>query len=139
VADPTLTLELCAPEKPPTKLEVAEVLIPGTAGVFTVHPGHTPILSTLIPGVLVATDAAGKEHHFAIHGGFAEVKQDEIVILSNFYEPGDDIETERAAEAEARAQARLQKPPEGMDWDRAELALARSLARQSASRKQGYN
>ena len=138
MADGTLHLELCAPQKPHTELEVADVAIPGEAGVFTVYPGHTPVLSTLIPGVLVATDTRGEEHYFAVHGGFAAVKPDKVVILASFYEPGDDIDASRAEEAERRAEARLQKPPEDMDWDRAEQALSRAMARMQATNKRGY-
>ena len=138
MAAPTLTLELCAPENPHTQLAVTEVTLPGTGGVFTVHPEHTPLLSTLKPGVLVATDAEGATHHFAVHGGFAEVKGETVVVLADYYEPSDDIDNARAAEAAGRAQTRLAKPPEDMDWQRAELALARSLARTKASDKQGY-
>lgn len=139
MATPTLKLELCAPEKPHVELEVAEVTIPGEAGVFAVFPGHTPLLSTVSPGVLVAVDATGTTLHYAIHGGFAEVKPDRVVILSDFYEPEDDINVERAQAAEDRARTRLQKPPEDMDWTRAELALSRAVARMNASRKQGYH
>lgn len=139
MAQDTLNLELCAPEKPHTQMDVADVAIPGAAGVFTVYPGHTPLLSNLLPGVLIATDTAGQEHHFAIHGGFAEVRPDRVIILADFYEPGDDIDPGRAEEAEQRALERLQKPPEDMDWERAEYALSRALARVHASRKRGYS
>jgi len=139
VAQPTLHLEICAPEKPHTVLEVTEVIVPGAAGVFAVHPAHTPLLSTLSPGVLIAVDGEGTDHHFAVHGGFAEVKPEGVVVLASFYEPGDDIDTERAKEAEERAQTRLRKPPEGLDWERAERALARAVARLGAHSKRGYN
>ncbi len=138
MATATLSLELCAPEKPHTELDVTDVTIPGTAGVFAVHPDHTPLLSTLIPGVLIANTVDGQERHFAVHGGFAEIKQNKVIILATFYEPGDDIDATRAQTAEERALARLQKPPEDMDWDRAEHALARAVARLRASKKQSY-
>lgn len=139
MAQPTLHLEICAPEKPHTVLEVTEVVVPGEAGVFAVHPEHTPLLSTLTPGVLIASDTEGTAHHFAVHGGFAEVKPDKVVILASFYEPGADVDTERATAAEERAQARLRKPPEDLDWKRAERALARAVARLGAHSKRGYN
>ncbi len=139
MAQPTLHLEICAPEKPQFILEVTEVVVPGAAGVFAVHPEHTPLLSTLTPGVLIASDAEGNAHHFAVHGGFAEVMPDRVVVLASFYEPGDDIDPERATEAQERAQTRLRKPPEDLDWERAERALARALARLGAHSKRGYN
>lgn len=139
MSEDVLTLELCAPEDDLVTMDVVEVIIPGEAGVFTVRPGHTPVLSTLIPGVLVATGAGGEEHHFAVHGGFAEVRDNRIRILADTFESQDDIDPARAKAAEERAQELLRKPSSDKDWSRAEAALARATARLRASRKHGYD
>lgn len=139
MADGVLSLEVCAPEAAPVTLEVSEVVIPGESGVFTVYPGHTPLLSTLIPGVLVTTDLAGEQRFFAVHGGFAEVRENCVRILADDFESQDNIDLPRAQAAEQRAEGRLRKPVEDMNWDRAEVALARATARIGASSKRGYN
>ncbi len=135
----TLTFEICAPGRELVAMDIREAVVPGEAGVFSVYPGHTAFLSTLMPGVLVTHDDGGEEHFFAVQGGFAEVRDDVLIILADSFEPQDDIDTERAQAAEERAQDRLKKPPEDMDWERAEAALARATARLRASNRHGYH
>lgn len=135
----TIQLELCAPGRDLVELDIREATLPGEAGVFAVYPGHTPLLSTLLPGVLVVIDGNGDEHFFAVQGGFAEVRDGSLVVLADAFEPQEDINTERAQAAEERAQERLKKPPENMDWERAEAALARATARLRASGRHGYH
>lgn len=122
-------LELCAPDHEPVELDVAEVVIPGAAGVFTVLLGHTSLLTTLTRGTVIATNAGGEQEFFAVHEGFAEVKGDKIVILADVLERRSAIDRDRAEAARDRAQALLDKPDEDTSVKRAELALARAIAR----------
>ena len=133
-----LDIEICAPDRPKVELRVQEIIIPGAEGVFAVREGHTPLLATLSAGVLVVYDAEDKSDFYAITGGFAEVKDDTVSILADVFEPGDDVDAIRAEEARERAEQRLTKPVEDTDLKRAEMALARSLARLSATKHQGY-
>lgn len=47
------------------------VIIPGTAGMFGVLPGHVPTISELKPGLLEVTVAANDVQKFFISSGFA--------------------------------------------------------------------
>ena len=133
-----IPVQFCAPERESLSLDVTEIVIPGADGVFSVLPAHTPLLSTLAPGVVVVFDDAGQEGHYAVSGGFAEVKEDRVVILADTFEQGEKIDIERARAALQRAQERLKKPSDDLDVFRAELALARALARIQAHSRQGY-
>ena len=133
-----IEVELSAPERVTVRATVKEVIVPGADGVFTVRAGHTPLLTTLAPGVLAARDEAGQETFYAVNGGFAEVKSDTVSILADAFEPGQDIDLVRAQAAQERAQTRLQKPAEDTDVERAERALARSFARISAHQHKRY-
>lgn len=135
----TLKFELCAPDQELVAMDILDATIPGEDGVFTVYPGHTPYLSTLIPGVLVARDMANEDHHFAVHGGFAEVKNDTVIILADNFEFQDDIDQERAQLAKERAEELLRRPPENINWPQVEGALARAIARLRASNRRGYH
>lgn len=139
MAGANLKLEICAPNQDLVEMEILEAVIPGADGVFTVCPGHTPLLTTLLPGVLIATDATHEDHIFAVHGGFAEIRNDTITILADTFEAHADIDAGRAEAAEERAKDLLRKPPEDMDWSRAEAALARATARLRASARHGYH
>ena len=138
MADNVIHLELCAPETAPQALEVTQLIVPGEGGVFTVLPNHTPVLTTLIPGVLLADTTDGEHLHYAISGGFAEVLHNRVTLLARTFEEHDAIDRQRAKEAQDRAEQRLAKKQEDLDIMRAELALARALARLQAHSRQGY-
>ena len=133
-----LQVRIVAPEKDATELNAVEVLIPGGQGVFTVQPNHTNVLSTLLPGVLVATDPAGKEIFFAVSGGFVEVNGNRVVVLADTFEPGDQVDKVRAQAALDRAEKRLGGKASEVDMGRAEASLHRAMARLSAQLREGY-
>jgi F-type H+-transporting ATPase subunit epsilon len=136
VAD-RLTLELATPMRLVVTAEVDEVVIPGSLGYFGVLPGHAPLLATL--GIGEVTYRVGREeHHVAISGGFAEVRNDKVIILADVAETPADIDRARAERARDRAEARLAgRNQEETDYTRAMCGLARAQTRlQVAGRSQ---
>lgn len=131
-----LSISLTSPGRSPLDVPAIEAVLPGTAGVFTVLPGHTPLLTTLTKGVLIAYGPGDESRFFAIHDGFAEVLENRISILAEILESGEDIDAARAKAAEERARERLHKREPELDMARAEAALARSLARIQAHDRQ---
>ena len=132
-----LTLELATPTRLVVTAEVDEVVVPGSLGYFGVLPGHAPLLATL--GIGEATYRIGRdEYHVAVSGGFAEVRNDKVIILADIAETPADIDRGRAERARDRAEARLAgRSQEDIDYTRAMCALARALMRlQVASRSQ---
>jgi F-type H+-transporting ATPase subunit epsilon len=135
----TLRFEICSPGRDLVEFDVREVVIPGESGVFTVYPGHTPVLSTLIPGVLTVRDGNDAEHFFAVHGGFAEVHDDAVLILADTFEAQEDIDQERAEADLEEAREMLRRPADSIEFARAEVALARATARLRASARHSYH
>jgi F-type H+-transporting ATPase subunit epsilon len=133
-----LTLELATPTRLVVTAEVDEVVIPGSMGYFGVLPGHAPLLATL--GIGELTYRIGRdEYHVAMSGGFAEVRNDKVIILADVAETPADIDRTRAERARDRAEARVsgRATQEEIDYARAMCALARALTRiQVASRSQ---
>jgi F-type H+-transporting ATPase subunit epsilon len=135
MAIPTrLTLEIVTPERSLGSQEVDEVQLPGADGYFGVLPGHTPLLSTL--GVGEMWYRVGQErHHLAVGGGFVEVLPDRVAVLAQVGERAEDIDIGRAEAAKRRAEERLAQPRRDVDFERARVALLKSLIRlQVASR-----
>jgi F-type H+-transporting ATPase subunit epsilon len=125
-----LTLELVTPTKlVASETTVDEVVVPGSEGYFGVLPGHAPLLATL--GIGELTYRIGREeHHVAVAGGFAEVRNDKVIILADTAEKPDEIDRARAERAKERAEQRLSgRLPEEIDYVRAMAALARALTR----------
>ncbi|HTO12974.1 MAG TPA: F0F1 ATP synthase subunit epsilon [Candidatus Binatia bacterium] len=132
-----LTLELATPSRLVVGVEVDEVVVPGSQGYFGVLPGHAPLLATL--GIGELTYRVGREeHHVALANGFAEVRNDKVIILADVGETPADIDRARAERARERAEGRLAgrgASQEEIDYTRAMAALARALIRlQVASR-----
>jgi F-type H+-transporting ATPase subunit epsilon len=128
VAD-RLTLELATPTRLVVSTEVDEIVVPGSLGYFGVLPGHAPLLATL--GIGELTYRSGREeHHVAVCGGFAEVRNDKVIVLADVAEAPADIDRARAERARERAEGRLAgRSQEEIDYTRAACALARALTR----------
>jgi F-type H+-transporting ATPase subunit epsilon len=133
VAD-RLTLEITTPMRMVVAEEVDEVVAPGTEGYFGVLPGHAPFLTTL--GVGVVTYRIGREEqHLAVAGGFAEVRNDKVIILADTAERPAEIDRSRAERAKERAERRLSgRSQEDIDFARAQIALIRALTRLQVAR-----
>ena len=124
-----LTLELATPTRMVVTETVDEVVVPGSEGYFGVLPGHAPLLATL--GIGELTYRIGRdERHVAVAGGFAEVRNDKVIVLADTAEHPQDIDRARAERARDRAEQRLSgRSQDEIDYARAGAALARALTR----------
>lgn len=124
----TLTLEIVTPDRALVSEQVDEVQLPGSEGYFGVLPGHTPLLATLQVGELWYR--VGQEKHFlAVAFGFAEVLPDRVTVLAQIAERPQDIDVPRAEAAKKRAEERIARPPVDVDFERARIAMMKSLIR----------
>jgi F-type H+-transporting ATPase subunit epsilon len=139
VALPThLDLQIVTPDRLVVREQVDEVQIPGAEGYFGVLPGHTPMLASLAVGELWYRKGAEKTH-VAIAYGFAEVLSDGVTILAQLAERADEIDVDRAQAARTRAEERLARPGSDIDYERARIALAKSLSRLQVSSRVGVS
>jgi F-type H+-transporting ATPase subunit epsilon len=128
VAD-RLTLEIATPTRLVVAETVDEIVIPGSQGYFGVLPGHAAFLTTLGVGELMYR-MGRDEHYLAVSGGFAEVRNDKVIVLADTAERPSEIDRARAERSKERAERRLAgRVEEEVDYDRALAALARALAR----------
>ena len=124
-----LTLEIATPARQIVAETVDEVVAPGREGYFGVLPGHAPFLTTL--GIGEITYRIGREeYHLAAAGGFAEVRNDKVIMLLDIAERPEEIDRARAERARERAERRLAaRTQEDVDYNRALAALMRALVR----------
>jgi F-type H+-transporting ATPase subunit epsilon len=92
-------------------------------------PGHVPFLGALDTWTLEIRLANGGDRLAAVHGGFVEVRNDHITILSDIAELDDQIDIERAK----RAAAAAEEANRGSDDAAAEASLRRAHARLRAA------
>ncbi len=129
-----LLLEVVTPDRSLIREEVDEIQLPGSEGYFGVLPGHTPLLATLKVGELWYRTGQDKQL-LAIAGGFVEVLPDHVTVLAQIAERAEDIDIARAEAAKKRAEERLAQPVPDIDFERARIAMMKSLIRlQVASR-----
>jgi F-type H+-transporting ATPase subunit epsilon len=123
-----LTLEIVTPERALVSEQVDEVQLPGSEGYFGVLPGHTPLLATLQVGELWYRVGPDK-HYLAVAFGFAEVLPDRVTVLAQIAERPADIDIPRAEAAKKRAEERIARPQADVDFERARVAMMKSLIR----------
>ena len=129
-----LTLEIVTPDRALVNERVDEVQLPGSEGYFGVLPGHTPLLASLQVGELWYR-VGQEKHYLAIAFGFVEVLPDRVTVLAQIAEKSQDIDVARAEAAKKRAENRVARPQSDVDFERARVALMKSLIRlQVASR-----
>ena len=105
----TLQVELVSPERILYSGE-ADIVIARTigGGEIAFLTGHAPFVGALDIATLTIRSAEGQEL-VAVHGGFIEVSNDVVTILSDLAELGSQIDVERARVAGEQAERRLQQ------------------------------
>jgi F-type H+-transporting ATPase subunit epsilon len=101
-----LTLDIVTPERRVLSVTCDEVRAPGVGGGFGVRLNHEPFMTALEPGRLTYVEG-GREHHFAIGGGFFQVADNRVIVLADTAEAAADIDVDRARRAFEDAQNRL--------------------------------
>ncbi|MEB3289630.1 MAG: ATP synthase F1 subunit epsilon [Leptolyngbya sp.] len=101
-----LTVRVIAPDKTVWDSEAEEVILPSTTGQLGILAGHAPLMTALDIGVMrVRADKTWVP--IALMGGFAEVDTDEVTILVNGAERGENIDLNAARSAYEEAETRL--------------------------------
>ena len=90
----TVQFDLVSPERLLASVAAKEVRIPGAEGDMTVMPDHSPLITTLRPGILKVVSAEG-EADYVVTGGFAEINADGISVLAEKAIAREDITQEQ--------------------------------------------
>jgi len=130
-----IKLEIITPEKAVLKGQVDAITVPGSIGSFQILKNHAPLISNFEIGVITVKQN-GDISHFTTSGGTVEVNHNNVLVLADSAENVNDIDLNRAEQAQKRAEERLsQKQKEDIDEARAQAALQRALNRINASKK----
>jgi F-type H+-transporting ATPase subunit epsilon len=126
----TMTVEVVSPESVLFSGE-ATMVITRTLGGGEVafQAGHAPFLAALVPNHTRVFLSDGNIEDIAVHGGFVEVSNNKVSILSDSAELASKIDVERARAAFTRADEALR----GDATDEVTQAKARAQARLRAA------
>ncbi len=126
----TMTVELVSPERVLFSGEATMVVTRTLGGGdIAFQPGHAAFLAALVENHTRIYLADGTVQDVAVHGGFVQVANNKVSILSDLAELGPQIDVTRAQRAKERADALLAT---GADVN-AEAALRRAHARIAAA------
>jgi F-type H+-transporting ATPase subunit epsilon len=128
MAEGNIELSIVTPERAVVREQVDELQIPGAAGYFGVLPGHAPLFSELKVGE-VSYRQGSRWTFLAVAWGFVEVQPHEVRILAETAERAHEIDIDRAKRAKERAEQRISKGGDEVDYKRALVALERALIR----------
>ncbi len=126
----TMQVELVSPEKVLFSGEATMVITRTLGGGdIAFMPGHAPFLAAVTECHTKIHLADGGVLDVAVHGGFVEVSNNKVSILSDVAELAPQIDVDRAKKAKAAAEASL-----AHDHDaEAEAGLRRARARLTAT------
>ena len=99
-------------------------------GLVGIYKNHMPMTYIIAPGVMRITESEESVKEAALHSGFMQILQEEITVLAEVVEWPEEIDENRAKEAQIRAERRLAMKEANLNAQRAELALRRALTRQ---------
>jgi len=133
MAEP-ITLRIITPERIVLDERTEAVQVPALDGSMGILARHAPLVAALGAGELTYTKDGSKRTMF-VAGGFVEVRNDTVRVVSDASEPPGDIDVERAVSAGERARERLHQRKTEHDEDvfdvaRAEGSLRRAMMRQ---------
>lgn len=87
-------------------IECDQVVAPGAEGEIGMLPGHIPLITALIPGVLTVI-TGDKKTFYAVGTGFAEIEKDTVRVLTNTCEEASTIDVERARKKMTDAEKKI--------------------------------
>lgn len=130
-------LTLVTPEK---KLvlsqDIEEVFVPGYKGELDVLPGHAPLLTTVIPGIVrYKSKGETKTHNVAVGNGYCQIYGEGVNVLVETAELPSEIDVERSQKSFKAVEQQLST--ETLDNEQYEEALhkrERATARIEASK-----
>lgn len=122
-----MKLKIVAPERIFYEGDASFLEFTTTEGDMGIYPNHIPLTAIIAPGVLRIHDNE-EIKEAALMSGFIQILPDAITILAESVEWPEEIDANRAKEAEIRARRRIEDGS-GVDVNRAELALKRALLR----------
>ena len=130
-----LILHIVSPDQAISK-EVDYVSLPGVEGDFGVLPGHTPFFTALRTGAMWYQQGAEK-HSLLVSVGFVEVLPDKVSVIAQVAETAEALDQERAEAGMKRAEEVMGAVPHEIDFERARLAMLRTLQQLQAESRRG--
>ena len=105
------------------------VIAPAEMGEVGIMPGHSPMVTRLLPGEVRIQHEGRDEEVLFVSGGYLEVQPSVVTILADTAERAPDIDAAEAEAAKRRAEKALEEQTSDMELAQAKAELAEAMAR----------
>lgn len=92
----TVHVSVVTPEGSVVDTEAVSVVFPAYDGEYGVQPGHSPLLSLMGVGELRVKPAVGQPTRLYVAGGFAQVVDDRVMLLTEEATPVEELDRDTA-------------------------------------------
>ena len=131
----TMHCDIVSAEKSIFSGLVEMVVAAGSLGDLGIAPGHSPLLTALIPGPVKLILQNGEEEVFYVSGGFLEVQRGVVTLLSDTAIRADDLDEAAAQQAVEDAEKAIANQSAQFDYSTAAAQLAEAAAQLRALQK----
>ena len=131
----TMHCDIVSAEKSIFSGLVEMVVAAGSLGDLGIAPGHSPLLTALIPGPVKLILQNGEEEVFYVSGGFLEVQRGIVTLLSDTAIRADDLDGAAAQQAVEDAEKAIADQGAEFDYSTAAAQLAEAAAQLRALQK----
>jgi F-type H+-transporting ATPase subunit epsilon len=128
-------IEIATPQRLLAREKAIRAQIPALDGYIGVLPDHAPLLSELGIGAMTYTTAGDHRYSLAVRGGFLEIHNNVVRVLTDFAEKAQEIDVTAAEKDLKQAQEEMINPALGIDIAAALIAVRHAQARIDAARK----
>ena len=123
----TFQLDIITPTSTISEGQVEYLRAPSVDGLFGVQSRHVSSIITLDIGEIKVTKDSGEQISYSTSGGYADIRQEGVVLLVENVEKASEIDTKRAMSAQQRAEKNLKDPEKNLK--RAIIALNKAKNR----------
>lgn len=124
----SLQISILTPERPFWTGQADEIILPTETGEMGVLKNHAPIITGLDVGAMLIRTKQ-EWNSYAIMGGFALIKQNQVTILANEAEFAENIDPEEAKNAFDTTKMNLEKAEGVKEKVEANFTYKRAKAR----------
>lgn len=118
--------EIVSPEGLVFEDSVSEVTLPTYNGEITILPQHVSLFTQVGQGEVIVTKGKNRRY-FAVLGGFIEVDDNIVRVLSDYAVKAEDIKSAEAKEAKKRAERALEGKKDNQDFVELQKELQKSI------------
>jgi F-type H+-transporting ATPase subunit epsilon len=111
------------------------VFVPGKMGELGIAPRHTPLVTTLKPGVVRLQLPDNKEESFFVSGGLLEVQPHVVTILSDSASRTEDMDEAAVLKAKEEAEHAFDNISDDVDFDHVQQQMIEARAKYEALQK----